>query len=480
MPARTDLKKILVIGSGPIVIGQACEFDYSGTQAVTALKEEGYNVILVNPNPATVMTSPGIADAIYVEPLKAEYVEAIIKKERPDAILSTMGGQTALNLTLDLDNKGILEKYNVEIIGAGIESINKAEDRGEFKKVVEKVGLDSPYSIVATSFKEALVLQKEIGFPLVIRPSFTLGGMGGNIAYSIEELERIMTRAIAESPVGSALVEESLIGWKEYEMEVMRDKNDNAIIVCSIENIDPMGVHTGDSITIAPAQTLSDKEYQKMRTGSIDILREVGVDCGGSNVQFATKPDSDRMIVIEMNPRVSRSSALASKATGFPIAKCSAKLAVGFTLDEVINEITGVTASCFEPALDYCAVKVPRFEMEKFPTAYSALGTQMKSVGESLAIGRTALEAVNKAIRAAEFGYDGITEMEGLSDAEIQTILRSAHPRRIFAIYTVLKQQGPEAVTKLNKVTGYDRWFLYMMCQLLLHIWRNKRRWSII
>ena len=467
MPARTDIKKILVIGSGPIVIGQACEFDYSGTQAVTALKEEGYEVILVNPNPATVMTSPGIADAIYVEPLKASYVEAIISKERPDAILSTMGGQTALNLTLDLNDKGILEKYNVEIIGAGIESIQKAEDRGEFKKVVEKVGLDSPYSIVAKSFEEALEFQKEIGFPLVIRPSFTLGGMGGNIAFSIEELKRIMTRALAESPVHSALVEESLIGWKEYEMEVMRDKNDNAIIVCSIENIDPMGVHTGDSITIAPAQTLSDKEYQKMRTGSINILREVGVDCGGSNVQFATKPDSDRMIVIEMNPRVSRSSALASKATGFPIAKCSAKLAVGYTLDEVMNEITGITASCFEPALDYCAVKVPRFEMEKFPTAYTALGTQMKSVGESLALGRTALEALNKAIRAAEFGFDGLVEMKGLSDPEIQTILRSAHPRRIFAIYTVLKNKGPEAVAELNEITGYNRWFLYMMCQLL-------------
>ncbi len=467
MPARTDIKKILVVGSGPIVIGQACEFDYSGTQAVTALKEEGYNVILVNPNPATVMTSPGIADAIYVEPLRADYVEAIIKKERPDAILSTMGGQTALNLTIDLNDKGILEKYGVEIIGAGIESIMKAEDRGLFKKVVEKVGLDSPYSVLATTIEEAIALEEEIGFPLVIRPSFTLGGMGGNIAFSREELERIMTRAFAESPVGSALVEESLIGWKEYEMEVMRDKNDNAIIVCSIENIDPMGVHTGDSITIAPAQTLSDKEYQRMRTGSIDILREVGVDCGGSNVQFATKPDSDRMIVIEMNPRVSRSSALASKATGFPIAKCSAKLAVGYTLDEVMNEITGITASCFEPALDYCAVKVPRFEMEKFPTAYSALGTQMKSVGESLALGRTALEACNKAIRAAEFGFDGIVEMEGLSDAEIQTILRSAHPRRIFAIYTVLKQKGPEAVTELNKITGYDRWFLFMMCQLL-------------
>jgi carbamoyl-phosphate synthase large subunit len=467
MPARKDIKKILVIGSGPIVIGQACEFDYSGTQAVTALKEEGYNVVLVNPNPATVMTSPGIADAIYVEPLKAAYVEAIIKKERPDAILSTMGGQTALNLTLDLENKGILKKYNVEIIGAGIESIKKAEDRGEFKKVVEKVGLDSPYSIVATTVKEALDFEKEIGLPLVVRPSYTLGGMGGNIAYTVEELERIIKRALKESPVGSALVEESLIGWKEFEMEVMRDKNDNAIIVCSIENIDPMGVHTGDSITIAPAQTLSDKEYQRMRTGSINILREVGVDCGGSNVQFACKPDSDRMIVIEMNPRVSRSSALASKATGFPIAKCSAKLAVGYTLDEVMNEITGITASCFEPALDYCAVKVPRFEMEKFPAAYSALGTQMKSVGESLALGRTALEALNKAIRAAEFGFDGLEEMHNLSDPEIETILRSAHPRRIFAIYTVLKNRGSDAVEYLNKTTGYDRWFLFMMCELL-------------
>lgn len=467
MPARKDLKKILVIGSGPIVIGQACEFDYSGTQAVTALKEEGYEVVLINPNPATVMTSPGIADAVYMEPLRVDYVEAVIKKERPCAILSTMGGQTALNLTYDLSEKGILEKYDIEIIGASIESIKKAEDRGAFKEVVEKIGLDSPYSIVASTVQEALDFGKKLGFPLVIRPSYTLGGMGGSIAFTAEELQRIMTRALNESPVNTALVEESLIGWKEFEMEVMRDKHDNAIIVCSIENIDPMGVHTGDSITIAPAQTLSDKEYQRMRTASIDILREVGVDCGGSNVQFATKPDSDRMIVIEMNPRVSRSSALASKATGFPIAKCSAKLAVGYTLDEVVNEITGITASCFEPALDYCAVKVPRFEMEKFPTAYSALGTQMKSVGESLALGRTALEAINKAIRAAEFGYDGIEEMKGLSDPEIQTILKSAHPRRIFAIYTVLKQKGPDAVKELNKITGYDRWFLYMMCQLL-------------
>jgi len=466
VPARKDLHKILIIGSGPIVIGQACEFDYSGTQAVKALKEDGFEVILINPNPATVMTTPGIADKIYVEPLRPEYVEKIIQAERPDAVLSTMGGQTALNLTLELDRLGILKKYDVEIIGANPESINKAEDRGEFKKVIESLGLESPKSRIVKSVEEALIMEKEVGLPLVIRPSFTLGGMGGNIAYTREELESIIDRAILESPVGDALVEESLIGWKEFEMEVMRDKADNAIIVCSIENIDPMGVHTGDSITIAPIQTLSDREYQKMRTAAIDILRAVGVDCGGSNVQFATKPDTDRMIVIEMNPRVSRSSALASKATGFPIARCSAKLAVGYTLDEIENEITGQTVSCFEPALDYCAVKVPRFEMEKFPTGYSALGTQMKSVGEALSLGRTALEALNKAIRSSELGFDGLEELTDVDDETIEKILISAHPLRIFAIYTVLKKNGAHIISELMNKTGYDRWFLYMMWEL--------------
>ncbi len=462
MPARKDIHKILIIGSGPIIIGQACEFDYSGTQAVKALKEEGYEVILVNPNPATVMTTPGIADRIYVEPLTVKYVSEIIEKERPDAVLSTMGGQTALNLTLDLAEEGVLEKYGVEVIGANTESIFKAEDRREFKKVVDSLGLESARSVTTKTVAGALKLEKEVGLPLVIRPSFTLGGMGGSIAYSHEELKSLVEKALIESPVGEALIEESLIGWKEFEMEVMRDKHDNAIIVCSIENIDPMGVHTGDSITIAPIQTLDDRAYQKMRTASIDILRAIGVDCGGSNVQFAVKPDTGRMIVIEMNPRVSRSSALASKATGFPIARCSAKLAVGYTLDEVVNEITGKTASCFEPALDYCAVKVPRFETEKFPTGYSALGTQMKSVGEALALGRNALEALNKALRASETGRDGLTAMR-ISEGELESILTTAHPQRLMGAYTWIKWNPKGSLEELAEKTGFNIWFLHQL-----------------
>ena len=462
MPARKDIHKILIIGSGPIIIGQACEFDYSGTQAVKALKEEGYEVILVNPNPATVMTTPGIADRIYVEPLTVKYVSEIIRKERPDAVLSTMGGQTALNLTLDLAEEGVLEKYGVEVIGANTESIFKAEDRREFKKVVDSLGLESARSVTTKTVAGALKLEKEVGLPLVIRPSFTLGGMGGSIAYSHDELKSLVEKALIESPVGEALIEESLIGWKEFEMEVMRDKHDNAIIVCSIENIDPMGVHTGDSITIAPIQTLDDRAYQNMRTASIDILRAIGVDCGGSNVQFAVKPDTGRMIVIEMNPRVSRSSALASKATGFPIARCSAKLAVGYTLDEVVNEITGKTASCFEPALDYCAVKVPRFETEKFPTGYSALGTQMKSVGEALALGRNALEALNKALRASETGRDGLTAMR-ISEGELESILTTAHPQRLMGAYTWIKWNPKASLDALAEKTGFNIWFLHQL-----------------
>jgi len=467
MPARKDIHKILIIGSGPIVIGQACEFDYSGTQAVKALKEEGYEVVLVNPNPATMMTTPGIADTIYTEPLTVQHVTQIIKQERPDAVLSTMGGQTALNLTLDLAKAGVLDEYEVEVIGANIESIRVAEDRGEFKKIADSIGLESPKSVLTKDWEGAKALMEEVGLPLVIRPSFTLGGMGGAIAFTKEELRDLVERALSESPVHEALIEESLIGWKEFEMEVMRDKNDNAIIVCSIENIDPMGVHTGDSITIAPIQTLSDTEYQKMRTASIDVLRAVGVDCGGSNVQFAVKPGTDRMVVIEMNPRVSRSSALASKATGFPIAKASARLAVGYTLDEVVNEITGKTVSCFEPALDYCAVKVPRFEMEKFPMGYSKLGTQMKSVGESLALGRTAIEALNKAIRAAEFDYQGLEPIKKKTPEETEAILEMAHPLRIFAIYATLEKEGPDAIERLARISGYDPWFLYMMLEQL-------------
>ncbi|OQY34616.1 MAG: carbamoyl phosphate synthase large subunit [Spirochaetaceae bacterium 4572_59] len=468
MPARKDIHKILIIGSGPIIIGQACEFDYSGTQAVKALKEEGYEVILVNPNPATVMTTPGIADRIYVEPLSVKYVTEIIRSERPDAVLSTMGGQTALNLTLDLDAAGVLEKYGVEVIGARTESIHMAEDRGEFKKVVESLGLESPRSVVTKTIAGALRLEKEVGLPLVIRPSFTLGGMGGSIAYTHEEVNDLLEKALLESPVGEALIEESLIGWKEFEMEVMRDKADNAIIVCSIENIDPMGVHTGDSITIAPIQTLDDRAFQKMRTASIDILRAIGVDCGGSNVQFAVKPDTGRMIVIEMNPRVSRSSALASKATGFPIARCSAKLAVGYTLDEISNEITGKTASCFEPALDYCAVKVPRFELEKFPSSYTALGTQMKSVGEALALGRTALEALNKAIRSSETGFDGLTDMKELSHKDLDTVLTSAHPHRLLGAFTWLKRNPEGDLQYLADTTGFNPWFLYQLKIMVL------------
>ena len=465
MPARKDIESILIIGSGPIVIGQACEFDYSGTQAVKALKEEGYRVILINPNPATVMTTPGIADAIYMEPLKIEYVEEVIRTERPDAVLTTMGGQTGLNLTRELHHAGILERWGVEIIGAGINSIELAEDRSSFKEIVASLGLESPKSVMVRTFSEAEAFKQETGYPLIIRPSFTLGGMGGSIAHSDEEFEQLVEKALLESPVHTALVEESLIGWKEFELEVMRDSMDNAIVVCSIENIDPMGVHTGDSITIAPIQTLSDRQYQRMRNAAIDILRAVGVDCGGSNVQFAMLPDSDRMVVIEMNPRVSRSSALASKATGFPIARCSAKLAVGYTLDEVVNEITGMSVSCFEPALDYCAVKVPRFELEKFPMSYSALGTQMKSVGEALAIGRTAQEALNKAIRAIEQGWEGLEELHADQD-ELMTILGSAHPLRIFAIYTLLKSQGKEMLEDIAEKSGFERWFLHhMLCQ---------------
>lgn len=463
MPARKDIKKILIIGSGPIVIGQACEFDYSGNQAVKALKEEGYEVVLVNPNPATIMTTPGTADTIYMDPLEVPYLEAIIAKERPDAVLPTMGGQTALNVTLDLGRAGVFERYNVELLGASIESIELAEDRGKFKDLMTKIGLDSPRSTLAHNYDEAMAFAEQQGVPLIIRPSYTLGGRGGSIANNWEDVGPFIKRALAESPVHQILIEESLVGWKEFEMEVMRDQADNAVIICSIENIDPMGVHTGDSITVAPIQTLSDVEYQRMRTASIEILRAVGVDCGGSNVQFALNPEDGRMIVIEMNPRVSRSSALASKATGFPIARSSARLAVGFTLDEIMNDITGKTVSCFEPSLDYAAVKVPRFELEKFPRGYAELGTQMKSVGESLALGRTVSEALNKAIRAAEFGFEGLEDLAHLNDEEILSMLKKLHPRRIFAAYTAIKRGGYPAIQQVADLTGYDPWFLYGM-----------------
>ncbi|MBQ0070445.1 MAG: carbamoyl-phosphate synthase large subunit, partial [Spirochaetales bacterium] len=461
---RTDIHHILVVGSGPIVIGQGCEFDYSGCQAVRALKEEGYEVSLVNPNPATVMTSPGLADHTYLEPLKEEYIIKIFEQAAPDAILSTMGGQTALNLVMQLKKDGILDAYGVKVIGADTDSIDKAEDREKFKKIIESLGLEQARSGIARSLEDAYQIHKTIQLPIIIRPSFTLGGMGGSIVEKEEDFERLVTDALEISPVHEVLLEESLIGWREFEMEVMRDSKDNAIIVCSIENVDPMGVHTGDSITVAPIQTLSDEEYQKMRTASIDILRAVGVDCGGSNVQFAVSPDHKRMVVIEMNPRVSRSSALASKATGFPIARISAKLAVGYTLDEVQNEITGASVSCFEPALDYCAVKVPRFELEKFPLASSTLGTQMRSVGETLALGRTMLEAMNKAFRSSEQKLEGISVLDR-KRYDVETLLHSAHPLRYLALYTVIKE-GRRDLETLSKETGFDVYFLHLLVEM--------------
>ncbi|MGZ3241001.1 MAG: carbamoyl-phosphate synthase large subunit, partial [Burkholderiaceae bacterium] len=409
MPKRSDIKSILIIGAGPIIIGQACEFDYSGAQACKALREEGYRVVLVNSNPATIMTDPEMADVTYIEPITWQAVERIIDKERPDAILPTMGGQTALNCALDLHNNGVLKKYGCELIGASPEAIDKAEDRSKFKDAMTKIGLGSARSGVAHTLDESWAVQKELGFPVIIRPSFTMGGTGGGIAYNEEEFDAICKRGLEASPTSELLIEESLIGWKEFEMEVVRDKKDNCIIVCSIENLDPMGVHTGDSITVAPAQTLTDKEYQIMRNASLAVLREIGVDTGGSNVQFSVNPADGRMIVIEMNPRVSRSSALASKATGFPIAKIAAKLAVGFTLDELRNEITGgATPASFEPSIDYVVTKIPRFAFEKFPQADDHLTTQMKSVGEVMAIGRTFQESFQKALRGLEVGVDGM------------------------------------------------------------------------
>ena len=416
MPKRTDIQSILIIGAGPIIIGQACEFDYSGVQACKALREEGYKVILINSNPATIMTDPATADVTYIEPITWQTVEKIIAKERPDAILPTMGGQTALNCALDLWHHGVLAKYKVELIGATPEAIDKAEDRLKFKDAMTKIGLGSARSGIAHSMEEAWEVQKYVGFPTVIRPSFTLGGTGGGIAYNPEEFETICKRGLEASPTNELLIEESLLGWKEYEMEVVRDKKDNCIIVCSIENLDPMGVHTGDSITVAPAQTLTDKEYQIMRNASLAVLREIGVDTGGSNVQFSINPKDGRMIVIEMNPRVSRSSALASKATGFPIAKVAAKLAVGYTLDELRNDITRLTPASFEPTIDYVVTKIPRFTFEKFPDADATLTSAMKSVGEAMAIGRTFAESLQKGLRSMETGYSGLDAIDPPGD----------------------------------------------------------------
>src|SRR5690349_5016937 len=409
MPKRTDIKSVLIIGAGPIIIGQACEFDYSGAQACKALREEGYRVVLVNSNPATIMTDPEMADVTYIEPINWQMLEKIIAVERPHALLPTMGGQTALNCALDLAREGVLEKYGVEMIGASKEAIDKAEDREKFKKAMAKIGLDSPRSALTHSMEEALQVQAMVGFPTIIRPSFTLGGTGGGIAYNMEEFVTICERGLEASPTKELLIEESVIGWKEFEMEVVRDRKDNCIIVCSIENLDPMGVHTGDSITVAPAQTLTDKEYQIMRDASIACLREIGVETGGSNVQFGINPENGRMVIIEMNPRVSRSSALASKATGFPIAKIAAKLAVGYTLDELKNDITGgLTPASFEPTIDYVVTKIPRFAFEKFPSADARLTTQMKSVGEVMAMGRTFHESLQKALRGLEIGKTGL------------------------------------------------------------------------
>ena len=407
MPKRKDIKSILIIGAGPIVIGQACEFDYSGSQACKILREEGYRIILVNSNPATIMTDPDFADATYIEPITPNIVEKIILKEKPNALLPTMGGQTALNTAMTLAENGFLKKHNVELIGASLEAIKKAEDRDLFKSAMKKIGLSTPKGILAINKQEAYGALKEIGLPLIIRPSFTLGGTGGGIAYNKDEFEKIVTNGLNASPVNSILIEESIVGWKEYEMEVVRDKADNVIIICSIENLDPMGVHTGDSITIAPAMTLTDKEYQVMRNASIAILREIGVETGGSNVQFAINPENGRMVVIEMNPRVSRSSALASKATGFPIAKVAARLSVGYTLDEIKNDITQTTPASFEPTLDYIVTKIPRFAFEKFKGADNSLTSAMKSVGETMAIGRSFQESIQKALRSIETDLDG-------------------------------------------------------------------------
>ena len=461
MPKRTDISSILVIGAGPIIIGQACEFDYSGTQAIKALKEEGYRVVLVNSNPATIMTDPEMADATYVEPITPEIVAKIIAKERPDALLPTMGGQTALNCALALDSDGTLKKYGVEMIGAKADAIDKAENRQRFRQAMDAIGLESARSGVADTVDEAFAVLETTGLPAIIRPSFTLGGTGGGIAYNKAEFEQIVRSGLDASPTTEVLIEESLLGWKEFEMEVVRDRKDNCIIVCSIENVDPMGVHTGDSITVAPALTLTDKEYQTMRNASITCLREIGVETGGSNVQFAVDPKSGRLIVIEMNPRVSRSSALASKATGFPIARVAAKLAVGYTLDELTNEITGATPAAFEPTIDYVVTKIPRFAFEKFKGAKPELSTAMKSVGEVMAIGRCFAESMQKALRGLETGLDGfnrVPELEGVSPAVITAALSRRTPDRILKVAQAFREEF--TVEEVHALTGYDRWFL--------------------
>ena len=469
MPKRNDIKKILILGAGPIVIGQACEFDYSGVQACKALKEEGFSVVLVNSNVATIMTDPEMADATYIEPINHDIVEKIIKLEKPDAILPTMGGQTALNCALDLDRLGILEKYNVEMIGASKKAIDLAEDRAQFKDAMKEINLDSAKSFIAHNINEALDIQKEIGFPIIIRPSFTLGGSGGGIAYNMEEFIEISSRGLDVSPTTEILLEESLLGWKEYEMEVVRDSKDNCIIICSIENFDPMGVHTGDSITVAPAQTLTDKEYQIMRNASIEILRKIGVDTGGSNVQFAVNPKNGKLVVIEMNPRVSRSSALASKATGFPIAKIAAKLAVGYSLDELKNEITGgATPASFEPTIDYVVTKIPRFAFEKFPNANNRLTTQMKSVGEVMSIGRNFQESLQKALSSLELDIHGLDVIDELNDLDVSNFeyeLKEPGPSRILFVAEAFRKGY--SVEQVYKISSIDTWFLDQIFSLV-------------
>ncbi|MBF0224185.1 MAG: carbamoyl-phosphate synthase large subunit [Desulfobacterales bacterium] len=474
MPKRTDIKKILIIGAGPIIISQACEFDYSGTQACKALKSEGYNVVLINSNPATIMTDPDMADRIYIEPITPDMVAKIIERERPDALLPTLGGQTGLNTAVKVAKMGVLEQYSVELIGASLEAIKKAEDRELFRKSMEKIGLRIPRSGFAHNMIEVWEIAEQLGYPIIVRPSFTLGGTGGGVAYNREDLEKLSKSGLDASMITQIMLEESVLGWKEYELEVMRDKNDNVVIVCSIENFDPMGVHTGDSITVAPIQTLSDKEYQIMRNASIAIMREIGVDTGGSNVQFAVNPKNGEMIVVEMNPRVSRSSALASKATGFPIAKIAAKLAVGYTLDEIPNDITGETLAAFEPTLDYCVVKIPRWTFEKFPETKDYLTTSMKSVGETMAIGRNFKEAFQKGIRSLEIGRYGLggdgKEPGGLfdnlpSDFEIQQNLATPNSKRIFYIHdAIMKGMSIDFIYELTQI---DPWFLYQIKQIV-------------
>jgi len=475
VPKRKDIKKILIIGSGPIIISQGCEFDYSGTQACKVLKQDGFRVVLVNSNPATIMTDPQIADKTYIEPITTEVLEKIIAKERPDAILPTLGGQTALNIAVALAEKGILQKYKVETIGANIKAIKKGEDRQLFKESMQKIGLDLPKSDKAYNLKKACLVAGRIGFPVIIRPSFTLGGTGGSVAYNAEEFKGLAKRGLESSMIGEILIEESVIGWKEFELEVMRDLKDNVVIICSIENFDPMGVHTGDSITVAPIQTLTDKEYQKMRDAAIACIREIGVETGGSNIQFAVHPETGRMVIIEMNPRVSRSSALASKATGFPIAKIAAKLAVGYTLDEIPNDITRETPACFEPAIDYCVVKIPRFTFEKFPSADPTLTVSMKSVGEAMAIGRTFKEALQKVIRSLEikrFGLESILFKDAkhvkADNGTVETIYRKLRvpcAERIFYIGDAFRLGiGIDKIYELSKI---DRWFLHNIKEII-------------